>query len=126
MLKLIKIPLKITHGNLAVAAGKIPFAVKRTCFIYGVPEGVTRGNHAHKKLRSVLFCVSGSVKIKVDDGKKQQSVVLDKPNLGVLLEPHFWRQMSEFKKGTVLVVLMSTNYDPDDYIKDYAKFKNRS
>ncbi len=49
----------------------IPFDIKRIYYIYNVPKETKRGFHAHKRLEQVLICMSGSVKIKVDDGSEK-------------------------------------------------------
>jgi len=36
----------------------IPFEVKRTFFINSVPDGHTRGNHAHKECHQFFICLS--------------------------------------------------------------------
>ena len=37
---------------------QIPFEIKRTYYIFGTKQGVSRGFHAHKNLSQVLICVS--------------------------------------------------------------------
>ena len=50
------------RGNLTVAEEnlELPFDLKRAYWIYNVPQGGSRGGHAHKRLRQVLIAVSGS------------------------------------------------------------------
>ena len=47
----------------------IPFDIKRVYYIFNTVEGIRRGFHAHKKLKQLLVCVSGSCKVLLDDGK---------------------------------------------------------
>ena len=47
---------------------------------------------------------------------------LDWPNRGLVIEGLVWREMKEFSKDAVLVVLASEHYDEADYIRDYGVF----
>jgi len=101
---------------------EIPFDVKRVYYIFGTQAGVARGFHAHKALRQVAFCVSGSCRFVLDDGDKKEEVVLDSPNKGLLIEHMVWHEMYDFSEGCVLMVLASEHYDEADYIRDYDEF----
>ncbi len=100
----------------------IPFDVKRVYYIYDTLEGVVRGHHAHKSLQQILICVHGSCKIKLDDGKEQEIVLLDKPNEGLYVSNVMWREMFDFSPDAVLLVLASEYYDEADYIRNYDDF----
>ena len=100
----------------------IPFEIKRVYYIYDTKADVARGFHAHKKLQQVLICVSGSCKIRLDDGKESTVVTLQKPSEGLYLSHNIWREMYDFSAGAVLLVLASEYYDEADYIRNYADF----
>lgn len=102
----------------------VPFEVKRVYFIYDTTPGTVRGKHAHRQLRQMLICVSGACTIECEmpDGTKSEHR-LDWPNKGLLIEGLFWRQMKEFSKDAVLLVLASEHYDEADYIRDYNEFR---
>ncbi len=102
----------------------IPFEVKRMYYIFDTTPGTVRGNHAHKNLKQVLICVSGACTIvsEMPDGKVVEHR-LDWPNRGLLIEGLVWRQMKDFSKDAVLIVLASEHYDEDDYIRDYVRYK---
>lgn len=100
----------------------IPFAVKRVYFMYDTKEGVVRGRHAHRELWQILFCVAGACTISLDDGKEKIAVRLEHPYRGLLIGPGIWREMYDFTKGAVLMVLASEYYDESDYIRDYDVF----
>jgi len=114
------------RGSLvALEMGKqIPFDVKRVYYIFGTKEGVARGFHAHKVLRQIAFCVSGSCRFVLDSGDKRGEVILDSPNQGLLIEHMVWREMYDFSEDCVLLVLASEHYDEADYIRDYDEFIN--
>ena len=101
---------------------EIPFPIKRVYYMYKtVPEAV-RGKHAHRKLEQVLVCLHGSCKVRLDDGKEKQVVLLDKPWEGLYLSNVVWREMFDFSPDAVLMVLASDFYDEADYIRNYSGF----
>jgi len=84
--------------------------------------GVSRGYHAHRNLKQVAVCVTGSCRFILDDGFERQEVVLDSSTKGLLIEGLIWREMHDFTPDCVLMVLASDYYDEDDYVRDYHKF----
>lgn len=100
----------------------IPFSVLRTYYIYGTKQGISRGLHAHKRLKQVLIALSGSVTILCEYIKKKEYYLLDSPNKGLLIEGMVWREMYNFSKNCVLLVLANEHYDEQDYIRNYEEF----
>ncbi len=105
----------------------VPFEVKRVYYIFDTTPGTVRGKHAHKVLKQLLICVSGACTIECEmpDGTKTE-YRLDWPDRGLLIEGIIWRQMKEFSKDAVLLVLASEPYDEADYIRSYNEFKRLS
>ena len=101
---------------------EIPFTIKRVYYMYDTLAGVRRGFHAHKKLKQILICTSGSCKIHLDDGKETKEITLDKPYEGLFIESNLWREMYDFSEDAVLMVLASEVYDESDYIRNYDEF----
>ena len=125
LIKLIEIPQRRdARGGLAVAeiGGALPFPVRRAYWIFGTKSGVSRGFHAHKKLRQLCICVSGSVRLRLYDGNKAESVILDSPTAGLLIKPGLWREMHDFSPGAVLLVLADAEYDEADYVRTKEAF----
>ena len=122
--KVILKPHGDSRGQLIAIEGKkdIPSDFKRVYYIYDTNSDVTRGCHAHRALKQLLICVHGSCKIRLDDGKESQIVLLDKPNEGILIYNTIWREMFDFSEDAVLLVLASEIYDEKDYIRDYQDF----
>lgn len=101
---------------------EIPFNIKRVYYMYDTLEDVRRGFHAHKKLQQILICTSGSCKIHLDNGYETKEIELNKPFEGLLIKSNIWREMYDFSKGAVLMVLASELYDESDYIRNYDEF----
>jgi UDP-2-acetamido-3-amino-2,3-dideoxy-glucuronate N-acetyltransferase len=112
------------RGNLSVAEiGKgLPFAPRRYFVITDVPNDKVRGEHAHRKLRQFLVCLRGRCSVLIDDGKRREEVVLDRPELGLYVPPMVWAVQYKYSADAVLLVLASAAYDAADYIRDYDEF----
>lgn len=113
------------RGHLVVVEGmkNIPFEIKRIFYIYGTKEGVIRGQHANRKSEFVLINLAGSCKIKVDDGKNEKIITLDKAHEGIYLDKMLWKDMYDFSKDSILLVLSNQSYDSEEYVRDYIEFK---
>lgn len=101
----------------------IPFDIKRVYYICDTQQGVSRGFHAHKQLKQVAVCVAGKCRVILDDGKQREEVWLDSATKGILITDMIWREMHDFSKGCVFLVLASELYDENDYIRDYSEFQ---
>ena len=113
-------------GTISVAENfkQIPFSIQRIYYIYNLNNSeAIRGKHAHRHLEQVLFCINGSCEIGLDDGIRQQTVVLNQPNRGVYLGIELWHTMKKFSNNCILLVLASAPYNETDYIRDYNEFK---
>lgn len=58
----------------------------------------------------------------VDDGRKREEKIIDKPDKGIFIEGLVWHEMKDFSPDCVVIVLASEHYDENDYIRDYDKF----
>lgn len=121
---IIEIPKIQDEGFLCFAEEKkhIPFPIKRFYYIYDVDKGAIRGKHAHKETQQILFCLKGSIKIILDNGKEKEEVFLNNPNQGIFLDKMMWHDMVDFQKDTILFVVASDIYNESDYIRDYNNF----
>lgn len=117
---------KITdeRGNLTFLQypGLTPFEIKRVFYLYGMPDGSTRGGHAHIEMTEMIIAVAGSFRVKVFDGEKWQSFLLDRPDVGLLLPPLYWREVTDFGPGSVCLTLCSTLFDPTDYLSPLEEY----
>jgi UDP-2-acetamido-3-amino-2,3-dideoxy-glucuronate N-acetyltransferase len=87
-----------------------------------VPSTDVRGAHAHRRCHQLLVCVQGSVNAVVDDGTERQEFVLDRPDVGLHMEPMIWGTQYRYSADAVLLVLASDPYDAGDYIRDHEVF----
>lgn len=113
------------RGNLVVAEGSgrdIPFEIKRVFYMYGSDDTVIRGQHANRRTEFVLINVSGTSKVKVDNGFETDIIELDKPRMGLYIPTMMWKDMYDFSADSVLLVLASEHYDGTEYIRNYEEF----
>lgn len=100
---------------------EIPFEIKRVYFLTNLNSN-PRGFHAHKNLKQVMICISGSCEILLDDGQNKLLRTLSSPSKGLYIDSYVWREMKNFKDNALIVVLASEIYDESDYIRDYNDF----
>ena len=112
------------RGDLTFVEGgrHVPFDIARVYYLYNVPVDAERGGHAHYDLSQVVFALSGSFRLTLDDGRARREIWLRDPRKGVLIESLTWREMDAFSQGAVVMVLASHPYDEADYIRDYDAF----
>ena len=112
------------RGHLVVVEGlkDVPFDIKRVFYIYGSDQDVVRGQHANRKTEFVLINVSGTSKVTTDDGYEKITYNLDEPHMGVYIPEMVWKDMYDFSKDSVLLVLASEHYDGSEYMRDYEEF----
>jgi dTDP-4-dehydrorhamnose 3,5-epimerase len=107
---------------VAELGGALPFPARRIYWIHGTRPGVSRGFHAHKRLRQLCVCVAGSVRLSLFDGRREESVTLDSNAKGLLIGPGLWREMHDFSPDCVLMVFADSEYKESDYIKSKEDF----
>ena len=97
------------RGKLVVVEGAmdIPFEIKRVFYIYGSDSSVIRGQHANRDSEFVLINVSGSSKVRVDNGFEEEIIELNRPRMGLYLPTMVWKDMYDFSEDSVLLVLAS-------------------
>lgn len=112
------------RGNLVVVEGNkdIPFEIKRIFYIYGSNHVVVRGQYANIKSEFVMINISGTSKVKVNNGQESCIIELKKPRIGLYLKNNVWKEMYDFSEDSILLVLASEHYDEGDYIRDYQVY----
>ena len=110
----------------AQAPDHIPFDIKRVYFITNARIKLSRGYHAHKKTKQVIFCIQGSIDLILNNGKSKSKITLDKSHIGVFIDKMIWHEMTKFKRDSIVLVLASEVFDEKDYIRNYAQFKKQA
>ena len=112
------------RGKLVVVEGAqdIPFDIQRVFYIYGSDSEVVRGQHANRNSEFVLINVSGSSKVRVDNGFEEDIIELNRPRMGLYLPTMLWKDMYDFSPDSILLVLSSEHYDAEEYIRDHDEF----
>lgn len=99
------------------------FEFQRAFWIYGVPEGVERGGHAHRTCTELLMAVHGSFDVELYDGKGRISVHLDSPNRAIKIRPMVWCRLYNFSPDFVGLCLASHPYQPEGYVNSIEQFE---
>jgi dTDP-4-dehydrorhamnose 3,5-epimerase-like enzyme len=124
-IQIIQLPKIVDNrGNLSFIeeSNHIPFAIKRIYWIYDVPGGEIRGGHAYKENQEFIVALSGSFDVLLDDGKVQNVFSLNRSYYGLYVPKGVWRQMKNFSTNSFALILASTIYDEQDYIRNYDDF----
>ena len=125
--RIINLPkIEDPRGNLTFIEEEnhIPFKIQRVYWIYDVPGGQIRGGHAFKEQMEFIVALSGSFDVVVDDGQEKHPFSLNRSYYGLYVSKGLWRHMENFSTNAVAMVLSSTDFNEDDYIRDYQEFLN--
>lgn len=127
--KIIALP-KITdpRGNLSLIEeeNQIPFKIARTYWIYDVPGGETRGGHAYYENEEFIVALSGSFDVVLTNGTTTNRYSLNRSYYGLYVPKGWWRHMENFSTNSLALILASTEYNENDYIRDFEKYKSMS
>jgi uncharacterized cupin superfamily protein len=124
--KILQLPkIEDPRGNLSIIEQfkNIPFEIRRVYWIYDVPGGDDRGEHAYKENQEFIVALSGSFDVVLDDGFDKKKYSLNRSYFGLYVPKGMWRKMTNFSTNSLALVLSSTDYSDDDYIMDYDEFK---
>lgn len=112
------------RGNLSFIEEfkHIPFKIERTYWIYDVPGGEERGGHAYKNNQEFIVALSGSFDVTLDNGHEKKTFSLNRSYYGLYIPEGWWRIMDNFSTNSLAMILASSPYSPEDYIRDYNEF----
>lgn len=112
------------RGNLSFIEEfkQIPFKIERTYWIYDVPGGEERGGHAYRVNKEFIVALSGSFDVTLDNGSEKRRFSLNRSYYGLYIPEGWWRMMDNFSTNSLALILSSSPYSPDDYIRDYNEF----
>lgn len=113
------------RGNLSYfeSNSKIPFEIKRAYWIYDVPGGEIRGEHAYRELEEVIIALSGSFDVILNDGAREYKFTLNRSYLGLYIPKLMWRRIENFSTNSLALIVSNNVYNPEDYIRDYKEFE---
>ena len=124
--KLINLPkIEDPRGNLTFVEenNHIPFDIKRAYWVYDVPGGELRGGHAFKKNKEFIIALSGSFDVIIKDGKTRKKFSLNRSYYGLYIPNMLWRSLENFSTNALAVILSSSLFYANDYIRDFNEFK---
>ena len=126
-IKLINLPkIEDPRGNLSFIEEEqhIPFKIERIYWIYDVPGGQTRGGHAFKLQEDLIVALSGSFDVVINDGQRHKTYSLNRSYYGLYVPAGLWRQMENFSTNSLAIVISSTVFSEEDYIREYQEYLN--
>jgi hypothetical protein len=126
--KIINLPkIHDPRGNLSFIEEEkhFPFKIQRAYWIYDVPGGETRGGHAFFEQHEMIVALSGSFDIIIDDGTERKVISLNRSYYGLYIPSGIWRELENFSTNSLAMVLSSTRFSEEDYIRDYNEYKNK-
>ena len=94
--RLIQLPkIQDRRGDLTFieAERHVPFDIRRVYYLYNVPVDSYRGAHAHRTLQQVIFALSGSFRVKVDNGTSSDEFLLRNPQQGLYIKNLVWSEI---------------------------------
>jgi len=94
----------------------LPFHPRALFTVQGVPPGTVRGRHAHRQCTQLLVCLAGAIRVKLRREGTETEVDLDDPTRGLLVSPGVWSSQTYLVPDTILLVVASHRYTPDDYL----------
>ncbi|MCJ8314186.1 MAG: FdtA/QdtA family cupin domain-containing protein [Pseudomonadales bacterium] len=121
---------KISHinektGSISIveSGDQIPFDIKRAFYLTDINIDEVRGAHAHEELQQFILCLSGTFDIRLEGGSKVEIINMKNDAVGLFVGGMVWRDMFNFSKGAVMLVLCDKIYSEDIVIRNYEKFK---
>jgi hypothetical protein len=112
------------RGNLSFIeqGNHIPFIIKRVYWVYDVPGGEYRGSHAFRETDEFIVALSGSFDIILHDGKEEKRFSLNRSYYGLYISKLHFRRLENFSTNSLALILASTTYNENDYIRNFDDF----
>ena len=102
---------------------QIPFEIKRIFMVTKVAPEKSRGDHATKQTKLILFPVAGSCKVVVDNGKEKETFIMDDSSKGLYIEEMIWRSMQNFTEECVMMAVCDRPFTPgNETIDNYEEY----
>lgn len=113
------------RGNLSVitTGETVSFDIARAYWIHDIVTGEVRYGHAFRQASELIVALSGSFEVSTECAGGKSVFMLNRPDRGLYLPPLTWREISDTSSNAVALVVTSTSYSADDYIRDYDIYK---
>jgi len=113
------------RGNLSFLqeSDQIPFKIRRAYWVYDVPGGEVRGSHAFHRSHELIIALSGSFDVVVHNGSEEQVFSMKRSYHALEIPPLNWRTLRDFSTNSLALILASTEYHENDYIRAFDKFQ---
>lgn len=98
------------------------FQVNRIFYIFDVPAGEDRANHACMNSSIVFIAFTGSVSLSVETDGEKTEYLLDNKTIAVFAPQSSWIRAYNFSEDAVLVGLSDRGYADCRYINDYDRY----
>ncbi|MDE6331058.1 MAG: FdtA/QdtA family cupin domain-containing protein [Muribaculaceae bacterium] len=114
-----------SRGNLTAIEqlDDVPFEIRRVYWIFDVPGGERRGGHAYRQGQELIIALSGSFDVTTDNGRESDTFSLNRSYYGLYIPAGTWREISNFSTNAIALIVSSTDYNEEDYIRDYNEFE---
>jgi hypothetical protein len=125
--RIINLPkIEDDRGNLSFIEQEnhVPFIINRAYWIYDVPGGEIRGSHAFIESEEFIVAISGSFDVVLHDGIEEKKYSLNRSYHGLFVPKLVFRRLENFSTNSLALVLASTDYNENDYIRDFNEFLN--
>lgn len=97
--------------------------VNRIFYIFDVPAGEDRANHACMNSSIVFLAMAGSVLLSVETKEEKAEYLLDRKTIAVFAPQSSWIKAYNFSNDAVLVGLSDRRYADCQYLNDYDRYR---
>jgi hypothetical protein len=91
---------------------QLPFPPRHAFIVRDVPAGMVRGGHAHTNAHQLIICLAGRLSVELRDSTSSETVVLERPDVGLLIGAGLWAAQTYVSAETIMLVFASEPYDP--------------
>lgn len=84
--------------------------------IHDLPNGASRGGHAHKLAYQGFYMAHGSCTLLITRSQKSVELKIEKRDSFIVVPPLTFVDMTDFATDSVLIVFTTQIYDPNEYI----------
>jgi UDP-2-acetamido-3-amino-2,3-dideoxy-glucuronate N-acetyltransferase len=102
-----------------------PFVPCRSFIVGDIPDGLSRGGHAHESCEQLLGCLQDWLEIELSYRRRRTKGTLNDKAVGLYIAAKIWARQTYFENAKLLV-LASLPYDLDSYIERFVAVSRRS